>query len=476
MPAVTERYVSKDKARNLPIKKYLSQGIIRAGFEPSIVFVNGEIPLNSKQKEALELAMIKKGLTSDNLITEFSDETYDKKLKHTLSRSFGEIVKEATNNAADMDWPPPKFSEPDIVDVLMINYSPDTGRPDGITPDELLLATEPYPTGEPYTYPSITETQEACGNCKFFVDGGACALVKGAIDPIHGISKFYEAGTPLPFNMQVFPIYEQVEAEYVVKPYEPYLQETIIDRQQQLESDGVPENEISDILRKEYGDISIVETWEENKHPRDSDGKFASGGSSQQGNTKIKISKNVIPEHLSQMERLWDSLTDEDRSLVDNLVIKGSKSNQKTITMGEWKSNNTMQLITHTALTENDYQHTIFHELGHAKFKQLSDSQRTKWGKSVEDIMPPTHYAKMHRDRIRNYESNWGMGSMRWHRAPPDERKIIENNIKIYTNLYHEEIHSEITSHVRSGGISEKRIYSPTGLTDATVAYERLYQ
>ena len=177
-------------------------------------------------------------------------------------------LKEATNNAADMDWPPPKFSEPDIVDVLMINYSPDTGRPDGITPDELLLATEPYPTGEPYTYPSITETQEACGNCKFFVDGGACALVKGAIDPIHGISKFYEAGTPLPFNLQVFPIYEQVEAEYIVKPYEPYLRETIIDRQQQLESDGVPENEISDILRKEYGDISIVETWEEHNKPR----------------------------------------------------------------------------------------------------------------------------------------------------------------------------------------------------------------
>jgi len=105
-------------------------------------------------------------------------------------------------------------------------------------------------------------TTEACGNCRFYVDGGACALVKGSIDPIKGLCKFYEAGTTLPFTTQVWPVYEQAEAEYFVRSYEPYLRETtIIDRKQQLEADGTPENEMDDILRQEYGDISIVETW-----------------------------------------------------------------------------------------------------------------------------------------------------------------------------------------------------------------------
>jgi hypothetical protein len=90
LPAITDKYVSIDKARNLSPKAYLSQGIIRAGFAGNDVFVNGEIPLNSKQIEALELTMIKKGLTSDRLTVEFSDEIYGSNLKRKLSNSFGE--------------------------------------------------------------------------------------------------------------------------------------------------------------------------------------------------------------------------------------------------------------------------------------------------------------------------------------------------------------------------------------------------
>lgn len=171
---------------------------------------------------------------------------------------------EATNNADQMDWPPEKQSRPDTVDVLMMNYTPDTGRPDGITPDELALNTEPQPTGKPYTYPSITESQNACGTCRFYVDGGACALVKGPIEPIKGTCKFYEAGKPLPYTTQVFPIYEKVEAEYMERMSEPYLMETvvsdIIDREHDLLADGVPENEVHDILKKEFKDTSIVES------------------------------------------------------------------------------------------------------------------------------------------------------------------------------------------------------------------------
>jgi len=165
----------------------------------------------------------------------------------------------------DIQWPPPLTGGRDQVDCLMMNYSPDTGRPDGITPDELTLQTQPYPTGKPYTYPQIKEQNSACGNCRFYVDGGACALVKGVIDPVNGTCKFFQGGQSLPYNTQVFPIYEQVEAEYQVKPNEPYLSEpvmesvtkNIIDREHELLANGVPENEVHDILQKEFSDTSL---------------------------------------------------------------------------------------------------------------------------------------------------------------------------------------------------------------------------
>jgi len=206
----------------------------------------------------------------------------------------------------DVQWPPALTGGVDQVDCLMLNYSPDTGRPDGISPDELSLATEPQPTGEPYTYPNITENNTtACGNCKFYVDGGACALVKGAIDPVNGICKFYEGGTPLPYNIQVFPVYEQPEAAYEVRSYEPYLQEAIatniIDREHELIADGVPENEVHDILKKEFADTVLSDIineteWDESKHPRGKDGRFGKGGSSKKSTGSTKHKKLTPPE------------------------------------------------------------------------------------------------------------------------------------------------------------------------------------
>jgi len=115
----------------------------------------------------------------------------------------------------DIQWPP-KITGYENRDELFLNYSPEGDRPDGITPDELTLNTEPYPT---------KETQSSCSNCKFYVEGGSCAIVEGVIDP-NGISKFYEAGKPLPWSTQVFPVYEKAEANYQTKPLEPFLSET----------------------------------------------------------------------------------------------------------------------------------------------------------------------------------------------------------------------------------------------------------
>jgi len=185
------------------------------------------------------------------------------------------------NTIHDVQWPPKLTGGIDTVDVLMPNYSPDTGRPDGITPDELDLQTQPYPTG-------LNEAiqGEACGNCRFYVDGGACALVKGPIEPVKGICKFYEGGTPSSYDTLVFPIYEKEEANYHEKSSEPYLRESvtmnIIDREHQLLADGVPENEVHDILQREFDDTSISTVineaeWREEDHQRVPAGSFRGG-------------------------------------------------------------------------------------------------------------------------------------------------------------------------------------------------------
>lgn len=99
------------------------------------------------------------------------------------------------------DWPPQKTGALDIVDKIVPNYTPDTGSP---------------PTN-----------QNRCGTCRYFVEGGSCAMVEGVIDPVKGICKFYEGGQPLPWDTPVFPVYEKTSADYHEEPYNPYLGEAV---------------------------------------------------------------------------------------------------------------------------------------------------------------------------------------------------------------------------------------------------------
>lgn len=130
----------------------------------------------------------------------------------------------STTNDVDHEWPPKKFDHLDIVMPLTpVAYVPDTGMPN----DQLeKVDGEPFKTGKPYTYPHISESVHgACGQCKFFIEGGSCAFVKGIIDPIKGTCKFWEGGQPLDSDTRAFPLYEQIEAEYHEDSYEPYLTE-----------------------------------------------------------------------------------------------------------------------------------------------------------------------------------------------------------------------------------------------------------
>ena len=73
--------------RNFSFQDYFDTGIVRAGFDPSVIYINGGIPLTSAQKESIETAMIEQKRTKDNLLLEFSDKKYEKKLPRMLHAS-----------------------------------------------------------------------------------------------------------------------------------------------------------------------------------------------------------------------------------------------------------------------------------------------------------------------------------------------------------------------------------------------------
>lgn len=131
----------------------------------------------------------------------------------------------------DIQWPPNLTGELDIADVLT-DKVPDTGRPDGITE-------------------TVTST---CSECRFFVKGGACALVKGEIDGENGTCLFNKTGKSLPANTQISPIYTKPQVSYRILSVQESVTKDIIDREHELLGDGVPENEVHDILQEEFSD------------------------------------------------------------------------------------------------------------------------------------------------------------------------------------------------------------------------------
>lgn len=78
---------SLEKESTFDLRDALRLGIQRVGFDQSVAMINGILPLNSKQKDAMELAMIRNGMTSDNLLLEFEDEEYEKRLPRMIKAS-----------------------------------------------------------------------------------------------------------------------------------------------------------------------------------------------------------------------------------------------------------------------------------------------------------------------------------------------------------------------------------------------------
>lgn len=240
---------------------------------------------------------------------------------------------------------------------------------------------------------------------------------------------------------------------------------------------------IPPIIIEPSGQFNETE-WEEGAHPRDEDGKFTDKGgvstSSRmdmkaskddlkgfEGNKKIKLGRNVPLGSLDEIKEIWNNLSIDARNLVDNIMVRSSKA-RGSITVGEWiADSNTMEITAHPAFTKKDYEETMHHEIGHAKFKTFSPEKIQAWNNAVEKIRPPTKYANLHRERYFNYR--------RTVRFRPEDRSIVERNVEALKNLYYEEIHSETYANLKSP-LNEKKIYSKEGLKDATKIYKEIFE
>ena len=84
-----------------------------------------------------------------------------------------------------------------------------------------------------------------CGNCKHFVAGGLCTLVKGQINS-NAICDLHEFGSPHPIDTKVDPQHTKTETNYKIKTTETMPSEIVqkaIQMEHQLLSRGVPEEE-----------------------------------------------------------------------------------------------------------------------------------------------------------------------------------------------------------------------------------------
>lgn len=185
------------------------------------------------------------------------------------------------------------------------------------------------------------------------------------------------------------------------------------------------------------------------------------------GNVTMKLGKSVDKRHVEQVKKIWNGLDDADRSLVKGITIRSSRSQSGKLTAGEWKGNGQMEITTHPLLTEKDYEETIHHEIGHAKFKTYSANQIEKWNAAVKELMPVSKYANFHKQRYEAYR-------LKNYRVRKEDVEIVKRNITALENLYYEEMHSEVLSNMRSP-LPQKKLWFGDGMEKATKLYKEIF-
>jgi len=218
-----------------------------------------------------------------------------------------------------------------------------------------------------------------------------------------------------------------------------------------------------------------------NTHTKNKDGYvFNKTNVKVQTNVKNDLVYNLLQKRIKGM---WNSLPDDTRDLVDNLVIKKSTAKGTHWQGGRWDDRTRTIIINMHEKTSSNLDHNFFHEVGHARWHDLKRNNPEKIQKfrdKQEDIgIAPTAYAQsyLHMNERNNkteatYRRKMAKGG--WTISQKGE-DVLKRNRESAEGLYHNEIHSELNAYAM-GVLNKRSIIAPKEkMTKLLNAYKEMW-
>ena len=189
--------------------------------------------------------------------------------------------------------------------------------------------------------------------------------------------------------------------------------------------------------------------------------------------TKIKIQTNVKNDLVynllqERVKGMWNSLPDDARDKIDNLIIKKSTAKGSHWQGGRWIDETKTMIINMHQKTSDNLEHNFFHEVGHSKWhdlKRTNPEKVKKFREAQKKIgFPPTAYARsylMIKERNDDTEANYRrkMTSGGFPISQEGEKRLEQNRVAA-EDLYHNEIHSELNAYAM-GTLPKNLITAP---------------
>ena len=186
-----------------------------------------------------------------------------------------------------------------------------------------------------------------------------------------------------------------------------------------------------------------------------------------------------------RVKSAWNSLPDEHRNLVDNLVIKQSRAKKsRTYNGGSWNRDTKTLTLNLNSRSQDLIEHNFYHEIGHARYSDMKLKNPEKieaFGKKVKELgISPTNYSQSYRnaerdndESERNYRRKQKAGGFTINALAEE---ILEKNRRNAKDLYENETHSELNSYVL-GNLPKRKVFaSPESMKKLLNAYKELHE
>jgi hypothetical protein len=167
-------------------------------------------------------------------------------------------------------------------------------------------------------------------------------------------------------------------------------------------------------------------------------------------NAPSSIVEMKLAKQVSLIQSSWNDLPDDVRGIVKTLNLKISRAGSYgTAQGGKWDEDKG-ELILNLHPTRGSVMHHFYHEIGHARWWNIEKKEPEKvrkFEKQVEKFNAPTRYSFSYygaKDKEYYYQKKYRRE--RGNDITARDEKVLEQRMKTMSNIYHNEIHSEINA------------------------------